>query len=100
EDIIWVVSPEGAMADRRQEAIQHVKDHAPELADLLRSLPERVPGKMFVLYMGPEGFICQKWESILTLPASRAAAQPRVLRNDPCSCGSGKKYKRCCGASN
>ncbi|HSV78981.1 MAG TPA: SEC-C metal-binding domain-containing protein, partial [Ramlibacter sp.] len=20
-------------------------------------------------------------------------------RNDPCSCGSGKKYKKCCGAS-
>jgi preprotein translocase subunit SecA len=23
---------------------------------------------------------------------------PRVGRNDPCPCGSGKKYKRCCGA--
>jgi preprotein translocase subunit SecA len=24
-------------------------------------------------------------------------AGPRVGRNDPCPCGSGKKYKRCCG---
>ena len=24
-------------------------------------------------------------------------SQPKVGRNDPCSCGSGKKYKRCCG---
>ena len=24
---------------------------------------------------------------------------PRVGRNDPCPCGSGKKYKKCCGAS-
>jgi preprotein translocase subunit SecA len=23
---------------------------------------------------------------------------PRVGRNDPCPCGSGKKYKKCCGA--
>lgn len=23
--------------------------------------------------------------------------QPKVGRNDPCPCGSGKKYKRCCG---
>jgi uncharacterized protein len=23
--------------------------------------------------------------------------QPKIGRNDPCSCGSGKKYKRCCG---
>jgi SEC-C motif-containing protein len=28
-------------------------------------------------------------------PAKRAEAPGR---NDPCSCGSGKKYKRCCGA--
>ena len=26
-----------------------------------------------------------------------AKAKPRVGRNDPCPCGSGKKYKRCCG---
>jgi uncharacterized protein YecA (UPF0149 family) len=24
--------------------------------------------------------------------------RPKVGRNDPCPCGSGKKYKRCCGA--
>ena len=23
--------------------------------------------------------------------------QPKVGRNDPCPCGSGKKFKRCCG---
>jgi preprotein translocase subunit SecA len=22
---------------------------------------------------------------------------PKVGRNDPCTCGSGKKYKQCCG---
>jgi len=24
---------------------------------------------------------------------------PKIGRNDPCSCGSGKKYKKCCGAA-
>jgi hypothetical protein len=24
---------------------------------------------------------------------------PKIGRNEPCPCGSGKKYKRCCGAS-
>ena len=24
--------------------------------------------------------------------------QPKVFPNDPCPCGSGKKYKKCCGA--
>lgn len=25
--------------------------------------------------------------------------RPKIGRNEPCSCGSGKKYKRCCGSS-
>ena len=25
-------------------------------------------------------------------------SEPKVGRNDPCPCGSGKKYKKCCGA--
>jgi uncharacterized protein len=29
-------------------------------------------------------------------PVTRTA--PKVGRNDPCPCGSGRKYKRCCGA--
>jgi preprotein translocase subunit SecA len=32
-----------------------------------------------------------------TDPATVAAAVPRVGRNDPCPCGSGKKYKQCHG---
>lgn len=30
-------------------------------------------------------------------PAKRA--QPKVGRNEPCPCGSGRKFKKCCGAS-
>lgn len=30
-------------------------------------------------------------------PAPVRAAGPKVGRNDPCPCGSGKKYKHCCG---
>ena len=29
-------------------------------------------------------------------PQKIAASRPRVGRNDPCPCGSGRKYKRCC----
>jgi SEC-C motif domain protein len=29
-------------------------------------------------------------------PTSRRT-QPKIGRNDPCPCGSGKKYKKCCG---
>ncbi|MHB1743751.1 MAG: SEC-C metal-binding domain-containing protein [Acidobacteriaceae bacterium] len=26
------------------------------------------------------------------------STRPKVGRNEPCPCGSGKKYKKCCGA--
>jgi len=32
-----------------------------------------------------------------TRPKTVRRDQPKVGRNDPCPCGSGKKYKRCCG---
>jgi preprotein translocase subunit SecA len=31
-------------------------------------------------------------------PVQVKRVQPKVGRNDPCPCGSGKKYKKCCGA--
>lgn len=27
------------------------------------------------------------------------AMQPKVGRNDPCPCGSGKNFKKCCGVA-
>ena len=51
-----------------------------------------------------------QWDGILS-PDKRAeikkdynkshiAVSNKVGRNDPCTCGSGKKYKKCCGANN
>ena len=31
-------------------------------------------------------------------PVTVRRDEPKVGRNDPCPCGSGKKYKKCCGA--
>ena len=50
----------------------------------------------------------EQWDSLLT-PERRkelyleqkksgtVVKPPKVGRNDPCPCGSGKKYKKCCG---
>lgn len=32
-----------------------------------------------------------------TSPQPHVAQEPKIGRNDPCPCGSGKKYKKCCG---
>ncbi|MFC1512206.1 PBPRA1643 family SWIM/SEC-C metal-binding motif protein [Candidatus Latescibacterota bacterium] len=34
---------------------------------------------------------------ILLNPAITMIAEKKVRRNEPCPCGSGKKYKNCCG---
>ncbi|PWI33928.1 hypothetical protein DI392_06935 [Vibrio albus] len=36
-------------------------------------------------------------EPTVSEPQKPHAAAPKVGRNDPCPCGSGKKYKKCCG---
>ena len=43
--------------------------------------------------MAPQGD--PELEPQVRLPVTRS--QPKVGRNDPCPCGSGKKYKQCCG---
>lgn len=50
----------------------------------------------------------KEWDNILTVDQRMAikkqfnedhrAVSNKVGRNDPCPCGSGKKYKKCCGA--
>lgn len=34
-----------------------------------------------------------------TLQKTPETAAPKVGRNEPCPCGSGKKFKKCCGAA-
>jgi len=43
---------------------------------------------------GPRGF-SPAWPA--AKPPVQQAATEKVGRNDPCPCGSGKKYKKCCG---
>jgi hypothetical protein len=35
-------------------------------------------------------------ETLEDAPAPYVRAAPKISRNDPCPCGSGKKYKKCC----
>src|SRR5215212_10024551 len=61
-------------------------------ADLLAQAPELIPACM----AGIDGF----WKERRGRPkaGSGRAKSAKVGRNDPCPCGSGHKYKRCCGA--
>ena len=37
------------------------------------------------------------WQAIINKPQTVRREGEKVGRNDPCPCGSGKKYKACCG---
>jgi uncharacterized protein len=52
---------------------------------------------MFDSVMDINEFFREKRERRLAPPTQRRAGS-KVGRNDPCPCGSGKKYKLCCGA--
>jgi preprotein translocase subunit SecA len=49
-----------------------------------------------------EGEVAESGGRPASAPAAASSAPmrsaPRVGRNDPCPCGSGQKYKKCCGA--
>ncbi|MCK6425238.1 MAG: preprotein translocase subunit SecA [Burkholderiaceae bacterium] len=65
-----------------------------EVAQAAVAIEERAEHFSNVTYTHPneDGSVAQE-----TDPATRAAEMPRVGRNDPCPCGSGKKYKQCHG---
>ncbi|NLI93096.1 MAG: DnaJ domain-containing protein [Peptococcaceae bacterium] len=47
----------------------------------------------------PERFDDEDEEGCELLQQPYRRSEPKVGRNDPCPCGSGKKYKKCCGRS-
>ena len=74
---------EGAAPRQAPPKAPESADNKKAVADVFASMMSR-PGRAASLYGAPAA-----------APAAPAAAQ--VGRNDPCPCGSGKKYKKCCG---
>lgn len=70
--------------------ISHVQIKGEE--DVQELAPKDNEQPMFLSHGGKEA----DDESPKAKPATRD--EPKVGRNDPCPCGSGKKYKQCCGA--
>ncbi len=62
-----------------QQLIRHTRDKLQDIADGIRESRIRADQRM------------------LRLEAGRHRVVPRTGRNQPCPCGSGRKYKKCCG---
>jgi uncharacterized protein len=63
-------------------------------ADLLAEAPELIP----MCVAGMHGFWKERRGRPTAVSAHTRGRKAKIGRNDPCPCGSGRKYKRCCGA--
>ena len=74
-----------------------VEQRRTEVAEEVVAAPE--PEPMFQHKEQPQQLsYSNEPEDLLGAPA-QAKAENKPGRNDPCPCGSGKKYKKCCGAN-
>ena len=70
--------------------------------EALEGLISRRPQRMSMSHDSAQGFVGQSAPSAPAAPRAQPPIQhqgPKVGRNDPCPCGSGKKYKKCHGAN-
>ena len=74
--------------------------------NFLRAAPQQTLHTPTSAFGGTGGGTTKKASDVVSEAAQAAEAQanakpvrsgPKVGRNDPCPCGSGKKYKQCCG---
>jgi preprotein translocase subunit SecA len=86
-------------------------EYLAKLEESVNAIPEPPPEpKIAPLPFVPEAKIVEKMQSLIQQKKDEAAErerlasmpkqpyrrdEPRVGRNDPCPCGSGKKYKKC-----
>ena len=67
------------------------RDREEERAERAQAAPKTI-GDVFASMMSRPGAA-----AAVNRMAMPHAPSPTVGRNDPCPCGSGKKYKKCCG---
>ena len=95
---------EELMAEINQEILNNMFRSAGSLANfesLLASLPQQFIHDQIEQFGGAggdenDGGMPPEGEIQITF----VREGPKVGRNDPCPCGSGKKFKKCCGANN
>lgn len=69
-------------------------------AQLLEDAPDLIPEMVLELNRFTKSLPMERSSKPLPFPANIPSAPSRAAqpgRNDPCTCGSGKKYKKCCG---
>ena len=68
-----------------------IKANPEELEEIRKECAETIPLAIKGIY--------EFWKARRVVGGQAVGSRKKVGRNDPCPCGSGRKYKRCCGAN-
>ena len=84
-----------AGADLFDEMVMSIRD------DTVREIlsTQQMKKRVQVIRAVGEGFANGSNGQKKTTQAQKPVRVEKIGRNDPCPCGSGKKYKKCCGAN-
>jgi preprotein translocase subunit SecA len=89
------------MQEINQEILSNMFRSATSLAafeNILSSLPQNLIHESIDQFGGAPQEAVNGPEEEMDIQITFRREAPKVGRNDPCPCGSGKKYKKCCGA--
>ena len=87
-----------AGADLFDEMVLNIRDDT--VRGILSAMPEKALQRVQIAKPSEEGFMnFGAGQKRVVRTAAPKKNPPKVGRNDPCPCGSGKKYKKCCGAN-
>ena len=86
-------------ADMFDEMVMNIRDDTARMVMSVLPRPQGEVKRVEVAKVTSEGFAGGAQKSQPQKKAPVVNKVPKVGRNDPCPCGSGKKYKKCCGAN-
>jgi hypothetical protein len=105
----WLDTPLPALGGKTPRETCRTPDGRQQVAMMIRTIPVpmgpgqvRVPRQAMLRGLGLDGESAAAPVPNLQMPPLPGRVEPasggrKVGRNDPCPCGSGKKYKKCCG---
>ena len=105
----WLDTPLPVLEGKSPREVCRTAAGRQKVAMLIRTIPDptgqapvRVPRQAMLCELGLKAEPTENQRADEALPllsekTNEASSGRKVGRNDPCPCGSGKKYKKCCG---
>ncbi len=85
---------------QKDPLIEYQKESYKLYSAMMNRIRDLMVSYIFRLQLPPRQTAAQRAQAAAAKnPDQNAPVQKHIGRNDPCPCGSGKKYKKCCGAN-